>query len=72
MAGVKIDPRHFGCVYNSACCFYYDGKYRNARKWFELALKLKPHSQDALVGKTICCLKLGRHDEAHGTMQKLS
>lgn len=42
LAGVKIDPKHFGCVYNSGCCFFLDGKYKNAKKWFDLSLKLKP------------------------------
>jgi hypothetical protein len=24
LSGVKIDPRHFGCVYNVACSYYFE------------------------------------------------
>ena len=27
LSGVKIDPYHFGCVYNVGCSFYFEKKY---------------------------------------------
>ena len=40
LSGVKIDPRHFGCVYNVGCSYFFEKKYLNALKWFELAIKI--------------------------------
>lgn len=42
LSGVKIDPSHFGCIYNSACCYFYEKKYTNALKWFDIAIKIDP------------------------------
>jgi tetratricopeptide (TPR) repeat protein len=63
-SGVKFDPKHFACVYNIACCYFFDFKFSNAKKWFDLALNLNPESQDAIFGKVVCCLKLGLFQEA--------
>lgn len=38
LSGVKIDPKHYGCAYNCAYSYFADRKYRNALKWFDLAL----------------------------------
>ena len=38
LSGVKIDPEHYGCIYNTGCCYFYTGKYQNARKWFTLCI----------------------------------
>ena len=59
LSGVKINPRSFGCVYNAACCYYMEGQYCNALKWFNLALRLQPGNADSVYGKTVTCLKLG-------------
>lgn len=71
LSGVKIDPRHFGCVYNVACSYYFEKKYVNANKWFDIAIKLDPLSEDSYFGKTIACLKLGLFDDALATITKL-
>ena len=64
LSGVKIDPRHYGCVYNAACSYFNDGKFTNALKWFEIASKIDPQSQDSHFGKSVTCLKLGQYSEA--------
>jgi tetratricopeptide (TPR) repeat protein len=64
LSGVKIDPQHFGCVYNVACSYYFEKKYLNALKWFELAIKIDSSCQDSYFGKAATCLKLGRYQEA--------
>jgi tetratricopeptide (TPR) repeat protein len=57
LSGVKIDPQHYGCAYNCAYSYFVDLKYRNALKWFDLALKLK-QTDEALYGKAIVSFKL--------------
>jgi len=64
MSGVKIDQSHFGCVYNIGCCHYFVGEYANAKKWFDLAIKVNCQSIDSFFGKAVCCLKLGQYKEA--------
>lgn len=64
LSGVKIDPRHFGCIYNAACSYFFEKKFLNAVKWFDLALKIDPLSKDSFFGKTVTCLKLGQYTEA--------
>lgn len=68
LSGVKTDPRHFGCVYNVGCSFFMEGKYLNALKWFELAIKINPLVPDSFFGKAITCLKLGRYEKALSTI----
>ena len=70
LSGVKIDPHHFGCVHNVACSYFFEKKYVNANKWFDLTLKIRPASPDALFGKTISCLKLGLFTEALESISK--
>ena len=38
-SGVKLDPYHFGCVFNLGCCLYFTGQYANANKWFTMAIR---------------------------------
>jgi tetratricopeptide (TPR) repeat protein len=64
ISGVKIDPSHFGCIYNVGCCHFFIGKYKNARKWFSLAIKSNPSSLDSHFNITCACLKLGLFEEA--------
>ena len=71
MSGIKIDPRHFGCIYNAACSHFYEKKYNNALKWFEIALKINPESYDSYFGKAITCLKLNNVDQALKTIEIL-
>ncbi len=71
LSGVKIDPKHFGCVYNVACSYYFEEKYINSLKWFELAMKIDPKSQDCYFGKTACCLKLGKFEQALNAIDEL-
>ena len=61
---MKIDPGHFGCIYNVGCCHFFTGKYVNARKWFDLAIKNDNQSLDSYFCKTAACLKLGLYQEA--------
>lgn len=34
LSGVKIDPRHYGCIYNAACSYFYEKMFTNSLKWF--------------------------------------
>lgn len=61
---MKIDPHHFGCVYNVGCSYFFEKKYLNALKWFELAIKIDSKCQDSYFGKAATCLKLGRYEQA--------
>ena len=64
LSGVKIDPQHFGCIYNAGCCHFFTGKFQNARKWFHLTTLVNPKCPDGYYGKTLSCLKLGLYEEA--------
>lgn len=71
LSGVKIDPSHFGCIYNVGCCHFNTGKYTNARKWLGFAIKADPSSLDSYFGLATACLKLGLYKEALHTAQKI-
>ena len=64
LSGVKIDPQHYGCIYNAGCCHFFTGKFQNARKWFELTTKVNPRRPDGYYGLALSCLKLGQYEEA--------
>lgn len=64
LSGVKFDPRNYGCIYNAGCSYFYEQKYKNALKWFDLALKVNPSSIDSSLGKSLSLLKLGCFKEA--------
>jgi tetratricopeptide (TPR) repeat protein len=64
LSGVKIDNRHFGCIYNAACSYYFEKKFVNANKWFSYAVRVDPTSEDAKFGNAVTCLKLGFYQEA--------
>ena len=70
--GVKIKRDHEGCIFNSACCYYLQGKYANAEKWFNLAIKVRPSWQDCYFGSCISSLKLGKYVEAYEAVKKLT
>jgi hypothetical protein len=40
MSGIKIERSHFECIYNIGCTFYRVKKYKNAKKWFKIAMKV--------------------------------
>jgi tetratricopeptide (TPR) repeat protein len=71
ISGVKIDPRHFGCIYNVACCHFFNKKFANSKKWFDLALKIDSTSLDSYFGRTAACLKLGLYTEAITSISKI-
>lgn len=62
---MKIDPQHYGCIYNAGCCYFFTGKYLNARKWFNLCTKVNPTCPDGYYGKAVSCLKLGIQDSVN-------
>ena len=64
LSGVKIDPTHFGCIYNVGCCHFFTKKFSNALKWFDLAIRADRGSLDAHYGRAAACLKLGCYTEA--------
>lgn len=68
ISGVKIDPSHFGCIYNVGCCHFFTKKYMNALKWFDLAIKVDSSSLDSHFGRAASCLKLGKYKEALDSM----
>jgi Tfp pilus assembly protein PilF len=72
LSGVKIDPGHLGCIHNVGCCQYSCGKYTNAEKWFNLAIKVDPLFQDSYLGSTISSLKLGKYEVAFQTIKTLN
>jgi hypothetical protein len=37
-----------------------EGKFANAQKWFEIAIKVNPKINDSYFGKAFSCLKLGK------------
>jgi tetratricopeptide (TPR) repeat protein len=71
ISGVKIDPSHFGCIYNVGCCHFYNGKFANSKKWFDLAIKVDKTSLDSHFGRTAACLKLGLYTEALQSISKI-
>ena len=71
LSGVKIDPQHYGCVYNAGCCHFSTGKFNNARKWFDLTTKVDPRCPDGYYCKALSCLKLGLYEEALESIQAI-
>lgn len=64
LSGVKIDPMNLPCIYNVGACYFYIGKYKNARKWFDFAVKAAHDQKDSCLldsyfGLAASCLKLG-------------
>jgi len=72
LSGVKIDPTHLGCIHNVGCCQYFTGKYQNALKWFNLAIRVDPAFQDSYFGSTMASIKLGRYEDALRTTEALN
>jgi tetratricopeptide (TPR) repeat protein len=72
LSGVKIDPTHLGCIHNVGCCQYFAGKYQNALKWFNLAIRVDPAFQDSYFGSTMASIKLGHYEDALKTIQTLN
>ena len=72
LSGVKIDPEHYGCIYNTGCCHFLTGKYMNARKWFNLCIKVNPQCPDGYFGKAMACLKLGIQGETSHYLEALN
>jgi len=71
LSGVKINPGHFGCVYNVGCSYYFEKKFLNALKWFEMAIQIDSKNQDCYYGKAAACLKLGRFKDALAAIEKV-
>jgi len=42
LSGVKINPQHIGCIHNAGFCQYSIGRFQNAQKWFNFAVKIDP------------------------------
>ena len=59
LSGGKIDPRHFGCVYNVGCSYFKAKMFVNAKKWFDFAIKIRHRDQDSQFAKAVTCIKLG-------------
>lgn len=64
LSGVKIEPNHFDCIYNVGCCHFAANKFANARKWFNLAIKVNSTCADSYYGLAVACIKLGLYAEA--------
>lgn len=71
LSGVKINPFHFGCIYNAGCSYYFEGKFGNSLKWFDLAVQVDPYSLDAHFGLATVSLKLGKFQEALQAIEKV-
>ena len=69
---MKQDPKHYGCIYNVACSFYFEAKYENALKWFDFSIKVvkddKGNNGDSYFGKTVTYMKLGQFEKAKETI----
>lgn len=71
LSGIKIDKKHIGCIHNAACCYYLQGKFANAEKWFSLAIQADPTNQESYIGKTVAKIKLGDYESAFKTIDQL-
>ena len=71
LSGVKIEPSHYGCVYNAGCCHFFTGKFQNARKWFHLTTQVNPMCPDGYYCKALACLRLGLYEEALESVVKI-
>ena len=64
LSGVKIEPDHYDCIYNVGCCQFVANKFKNAKKWFDLAIKMDKTNPDAYYNKAVACIRLGLYPEA--------
>lgn len=60
--GIRVNPWSFPCVYNLACVYFELKRYRNARKWFNLGIKIDPKRGDLYYGSALSSFKLKDFD----------
>lgn len=56
--GLRINPWSFKCIYNLATIFSNIKKHRNARKWYDIAIKVDPMKADGYYGSALSSFKL--------------
>ncbi|CDW89030.1 tpr domain containing protein [Stylonychia lemnae] len=67
--GIRVNPWNFPCVYNLACVYSHLNQNNNARKWFNLAIKIAPNEADSYFGSAISSFKLRDYKSALQTLQ---
>ena len=70
-SGVRIEPGHFGCIFNIARCYFNTKRYLNAKIWFTYASKANPDDTDSYYGLAASCIKLGLFEEARLNIRKI-
>lgn len=71
LQGVRCNPHHFPCVFNLACVYSSLDKHANARKWFNLALKINTNSIDSYYGSALSSFKMKNFLDAFNTLKSM-
>jgi tetratricopeptide (TPR) repeat protein len=71
LKGVRANNSHYPCIFNLACSYFKLEKNKNAKKWFEIAIKTDSKTKDAYYGSALCSFKLKKFDEALETISKI-
>lgn len=71
LQGIRCNPNHYPCVFNLACVYSQLDKHANARKWFNLAIKIAPTSLDAYYGSALSSFKMRCFMEAFTTLKNM-
>lgn len=57
-----FDKLHSQAIFNLGCLYEYLGQYDTSKKWFDIALKLNEHPNEAKYGLAICNYKLDNYE----------
>lgn len=71
LQGVRCNPRGFPCVFNLACVYSQLDRHSNAKKWFNVAIKIQPLSIDSYYGSALSDFKQKRFQEAFNTLENM-
>jgi tetratricopeptide (TPR) repeat protein len=71
LQGIRCNNHHFPCVFNLACVYSTLDKHANARKWFNLAIKINPNSIDSYYGSALSSFKMRNFQEAFNVLKNM-
>jgi tetratricopeptide (TPR) repeat protein len=71
LQGIRCNPRSFPCVFNLACVYSQLDRHTNAKKWFNLAIKIQPLSIDSYYGSALSDFKQKNFQEAFNTLKNM-
>jgi tetratricopeptide (TPR) repeat protein len=71
LRGIRCNTSHFPCVFNLACVYSQLEKHCNAKKWFNVAIKINSNSIDSYYGSALSSFKQKQFLEAFNTLKNM-